>query len=293
MATKLQIFNKTLIKVGSETISAITDDTKPVRVLDTIYDNIVKEELQKHNWIFAKAKAVIYANDILSTVANVASVTVDDVVLTYNKNVLTVTAAAVGTSGNDIVIKSTNKKIVCSSATLVGGSADTKASATITFYANADIGDKIVIGDTELVAGTDFEIGKAEEGRLSREFELPSDLLLVLDIEGFNALSTYPYQYGAYKEYDIVGRQVYCNKNSIVVYYTAEVDESKFDYGFVNCLCCRLAYELADVLTQDDQKKQTWMNEYLLAVKDAKRVNAIQLPNASLGSGVLERTRVW
>ena len=293
MATKLQIFNKTLIKVGSETISAITEDTKPVRLLNTIYDDIVKEELQKHNWIFAKAKDVIYANDILSTVENIADLTVDDVVLTYDKNVLTVTAAAVGTSGNDIVIKSTNKKIVCSSATLLGGTADTKASATITFNVNADIGDKIVIGSTELVAGTDFVIGKTVEGRLSREFDLPSDLLLLLEIEGFNALSTYPYQYGAYEQYDVVGRKVYCNKNSIVIYYTAEVEESDFDYGFVNCLCCRLAYELADVLTQDDQKKQTWLNEYLLAVKDAKRVNAIQLPNASLGSGVMERERVW
>ena len=47
------------------------------------------------------------------------------------------------------------------------------------------------------------------------------------------------------------------------------------------------------MLTQDDQKKQTWMLEYNNAVKDAKRVNAIQLPNASIGSGVLERERVW
>lgn len=293
MATKLQIFNKTLIKVGSETVSAITDDTKGARVLNTIYDDIVKEELQKHNWIFAKAKAVIYANDILETVQNVASVTVDDVVLTYNKNVLTITAAAVGESGNDIAIKTNNCKIVCSSKTLVGGSADTKASATITFNSNVDNYTIITIGETELVAGTDFEIGKTIEGRLSREFDLPSDLLLLLEIEGFNALSTYPYQYGAYKQYSIAGRKVYCNRNFIVVYYTSEIDESKFDYCFINCLCCRLAYELADVLTQDDQKKQTWMNEYLLAIKDAKKVNAIQLPNASLGSGVLERERVW
>lgn len=293
MTTKLKMFNKTLVKLGCETITAITDESKSVRLIDEIYDDIVKEELQKHNWIFAKKQVQLFANDILTTVENVADVTVDDVVLTYNKNVLTITAASVGTSGNDIVIKSTNKKVICSDTTLKGGTADTKASGTITFNSNMDKGDSITIGDTTLIAGTDFEIGKRVYGKLSREFSLPSDLLLLLEIDGFNALSTYPYQYGEYKQYDVAGTNVYCNKDSITVFYTAAVTEEKFDFNFINAVCCRICYELAEVLTQDDQKKQTWMNEYLLAIRDAKRVNAIQLPNASIGSGVLERVRVW
>lgn len=293
MTTKLSLYNKALIKLGCETISALTDNTKPRRLIDEIYDGLVKEELQRHNWIFAKSKAVLFANDILETVENVAAVTVDDVVLTYNKNVLTITAANTGVSGNDIVIKSTNKKVVCSGDTLVGGSADTKAAGKIIFYTNMDKGDSITIGSTTLVAGTDFEIGVSGVGMLPRVFELPQDLLLLLEIDGFNALSTYPYQYGAYRQYDVAGRNVYCNKDNITVLYTASITEDKFDFNFVNVVCCRIAYELADVLTQDDQKKQTYMNEYLLAVKDAKRVNAIQLPNASLGSGVTERARVW
>lgn len=293
MTTKLKMFNKTLIKLGCETITAITEDKKSVRLINEIYDDIVKEELQKHNWIFAKSRVLLYANDILETVENVADVSVDDVVLTYNKNVLTITAASTGTSGNDIVIKSTNKNVVCSGDTLKGGTADTKASGTITFNTNMDKGDSITIGDTTLVAGTDFEIGKVAAGRLPREFSLPSDLLLLLEIDGFNALTTYPYQYGAYKQYDVAGTNVYCNKDSITVSYTAAVSEEKFDFNFINAVCCRICYELAEVLTEDDQKKQTWINEYLLAIRDAKRVNAIQLPNASLGSGVLERVRVW
>lgn len=287
------MFNKTLIKLGCETITAITDDTKSVRLINEIYDDIVKEELQKHNWIFAKSRVILYANDILETVENIAAVSVDDVVLTYNKNVLTVTAASVGTSGNDIVIKSTNKKVVCSGAALTGGTADTKAVGTITFNSNMDKGDSITIGDTTLVAGTDFEIGKVAGGKLAREFELPSDLLLLLEIDGFNALATYPYQYGAYKQYDVVGKSIYCNKDSITISYTASVSEDSFDFNFINAVCCRICYELAEVLTEDDQKKQTWMIEYDRAIKDAKRVNAIQLPNASIGSGVMERVRVW
>lgn len=292
MTTKLKIFNKTLIKLGCETITAITDDTKSVRLINEIYDDIVKEELQKHCWIFAKKKAVIFANDILQTVKNVASVSVDDVVLSYDKNMLVITAASAGTSGNDIVIKSTNKKVVCSGATLTGGTIDKKAVGTITFNSNMDKGDSITIGDTELVAGTDFSIGEQVEGFFKRKFELPDDLLLLLEVDGFNALATYPYQYGAYKQYDIADRNIYCNKDVITVNYTAEVSEDKFDLNFVNAVCCRICYELAEVLTEDDQKKQTWMNEYLLAVRDAKRVNAIQLPNASLGAGIIERVRV-
>ena len=293
MTTKLKVFNKTLIKLGCETISAITEDSKSVRLINEIYDDIVKEELQKHNWIFAKKRAVLFANDILSTVENVANVTVDDVVLSADKNVLTITAASVGTSGNGIVIKSTNKNVVCSGTTLKGGTADTKASGTITFNSNMDKGDSITIGDTTLVAGTDFSVGTEIEGFFKRKFDLPTDLLLLLEIDGFNALSTFPYQYGAYKQYDIIGRNIYCNKDILSIEYTASVEEDKFDSNFVNAVCCRICYELAEVLTQDDQKKQTWMNEYLLAIRDAKRVNAIQLPNASLGSGVLERVRVW
>lgn len=293
MTTKLKMFNKTLIKLGCETITAITDESKSVRLIDEIYGDIVKEELQKHNWIFAKKQVQLFANDILTTVENVADVTIDDVELSADGNVLTITALNAGFSGNDIVIKSTNKKVICSDTTLKGGTLDTKASGTITFNSNMDKGDSITIGDTTLVAGTDFEIGKRVYGKLSREFSLPSDLLLLLEIDGFNALSTYPYQYGEYKQYDVVGTNVYCNKDSITLSYTAAVDEDKFDATFVNAVCCRICYELAEVLTQDDQKKQTWMNEYLLAIRDAKRVNAIQLPNASIGSGVLERVRVW
>lgn len=293
MTTKLKMFNKTLIKLGCETITAITEDKKSVRLINEIYDDIVKEELQKHNWIFAKSRVTLYANDILETVENVADMTIDDVELSADGNVLTITAASAGTSGNDIVIKSTNKNVVCSGDTLKGGTADTKASGTITFNTNMDKSDSITIGDTTLVAGTDFEIGKVAAGRLPREFSLPSDLLLLLEIDGFNALATYPYQYGAYKQYDVLGTSVYCNKDFITVLYTAGVAEEKFDFNFINAVCCRICYELAEVLTEDDQKKQTWINEYLLAIRDAKRVNAIQLPNASLGSGVLERVRVW
>ena len=292
MTTKLKIFNKTLIKLGSETITEINDNVKSVRVINEIYDDIVKEELQKHCWIFAKKKAVIFADDILQTVKNVASVSVDDVVLSYDKNMLVITAASAGTSGNDIVIKSTNKKVVCSGDSLKGGTVDKKAVGTITFNSNMDKGDSITIGDTELVAGTDFSIGEQIEGFFKRKFELPDDLLLLLEVDGFNALTTYPYQYGAYKQYDIADRNIYCNKDVITVNYTAEVSEDKFDLNFVNAVCCRICYELAEVLTEDDQKKQTWMNEYLLAVRDAKRVNAIQLPNASLGAGIIERVRV-
>lgn len=298
MTTKLKVFNKTLIKLGSETISAITDDSKSVRLINEIYDDIVKEELQKHNWIFAKKKATIY-NDALLTMINSFKdcVTEDANIQKVGTNTFGIIAKAAGEAGNNIILRSTNRNAVLSGPTLTGGASSggsmTAATGEITFVGNLNKGDVITIGTTDLVAGTDFSVGTEIEGFFKRKFDLPTDLLLLLEIDGFNALSTFPYQYGAYKQYDIIGRNIYCNKDILSIEYTASVEEDKFDSNFVNAVCCRICYELAEVLTQDDQKKQTWMNEYLLAIRDAKRVNAIQLPNASLGSGVLERVRVW
>lgn len=294
MTTKLKMFNKTLIKLGCETITAITDDTKSVRLINEIYDDIVKEELQKHNWIFAKKKAVLYNDGLLSTVNSFAGCEVNQANLQKTgANSIGVIAKSVGTEGNNIVLRSTNNNVVLSGPTLTGGAAGSFATGEITFKGNVNKGDVITVGDTTLVAGTDFSVGTEIEGFFKRKFELPDDLLLLLEIDGFNALATYPYQYGAYKQYDIADRNIYCNKDVITVNYTAEVSEDKFDLNFVNAVCCRICYELAEVLTEDDQKKQTWINEYLLAIRDAKRVNAIQLPNASIGSGVMERERVW
>lgn len=297
MTTKLKIFNKILIKLGCETINAITEDTKSVRLINEIYDDIVKEELQKHNWIFAKKKVTIYNEGFLAMVNSFGDcVTEQANIQKVDTNTFGIIAKVAGEAGNSIVLRSTNNNAVLSGPTLTGGASSggssTIATGEIVFKGNLEKGDVITIGNTDLVAGTDFSVGTEVEGFFKRKFDLPDDLLLLLQINRFNALATYPYQYGEYKQYDVVGRNIYCNKDVLSINYTAAVSEDLFDFNFVNAVCCRVCYELAEVLTQDDQKKQTWINEYILAIRDAKRVNAIQLPNASIGAGIIERVRV-
>lgn len=194
MATKLEIVNKILIKLGCETTDSLTADTKPVRLINEVYEHIKELELQRHNWLFAKKQTTLQGID------------------------------------NDGIFK--------------------------------------------------------------KKFELPEDCLLLLEIAGFGAISTYPYQYGANKGYDIAGRYVYTNRDKITIDYIANIDDTKLDINFINVFACAVAFELAEVITQSDQKVKTLYEKYLLAVKEAKRINAIQMPNMSVGSGSIERSRL-
>ena len=128
--------------------------------------------------------------------------------------------------------------------------------------------------------------------KFKKRFELPTDCLLLLEIEGFGAIATYPYQCGADKEYDVAGRYIYTNRDKIIIDYVANIDDSKLDVNFVNVFACAVAFELAEVITQSDQKVKTLYEKYLLAVKAAKRINATQMPNQSMGTGTLERSRL-
>lgn len=58
MATsKLQIYNSALIKVGDETISAVSDSNKRARLTNEQYDKCRKEVLSAHPWNFALKRA--------------------------------------------------------------------------------------------------------------------------------------------------------------------------------------------------------------------------------------------
>lgn len=138
----------------------------------------------------------------------------------------------------------------------------------------------------------EFDIGKTEVGKFARKFLLPKDLLLLLEIEGFGALATYMYQYGARTNYDLYDNIIVCNNPIITINYTAYVDDARLDVNFINVLSCRLAMELCEVLCQSDNKSKFFIDKYILAVREAKRVNAIQMPNASCGTGILERSRL-
>ena len=61
-------------------------------------------------------------------------------------------------------------------------------------------------------------------------------------------------------------------------YVRQEEDATRFDPCFVEVLVARMAAELAEPLTQSLQKKQMALSEYRDAIREARRINAIEGP---------------
>lgn len=55
MANKLQIWNKTLHRIGELRLSGLTEDSVNRRILDDIYDSDRRSVLEMHSWKFARA----------------------------------------------------------------------------------------------------------------------------------------------------------------------------------------------------------------------------------------------
>lgn len=62
MSSQVDICNRALIRLGADTITSITDNTKEARLLNILYDQVRRELLRLHPWNFA-VKRVILASD--------------------------------------------------------------------------------------------------------------------------------------------------------------------------------------------------------------------------------------
>lgn len=51
--TQISICNSALVKIGADIISSITQETKSARVLNAVYEQVLKEVLRARNWNFA------------------------------------------------------------------------------------------------------------------------------------------------------------------------------------------------------------------------------------------------
>ncbi len=59
MAVKLDICNAALVKLGQESITALTDNNKRARLLNANYDRIKRKLLRRHPWSFAKVRVTL------------------------------------------------------------------------------------------------------------------------------------------------------------------------------------------------------------------------------------------
>jgi hypothetical protein len=56
MATKIEIINRALQKIGARPINSLTEDSKNARAVAIAYDSCVEAELRDHDWAFARKR---------------------------------------------------------------------------------------------------------------------------------------------------------------------------------------------------------------------------------------------
>jgi len=118
------------------------------------------------------------------------------------------------------------------------------------------------------------------------QFQLPGDFLRVVQVNDY-------YQFAGVREatddaavpYTIEGRNLLTNFQAPLRFrYVADVgvDPTTWDATFIDAFSCRLAEELCETLTKSGSKKAMMEKDYAQAVREAKRVNAIELPPVPL-----------
>ncbi len=112
-------------------------------------------------------------------------------------------------------------------------------------------------------------------------YALPEDFLRLSEI--CNA------DYRETDNYEIEGGYILCNyETPLKIKYVSRITTSSiFPPYFCEALACKLAFELCERLKQDQARKQTLMQEYALAISEAKKCNAIQLATMQMPKGSL------
>lgn len=80
--------------------------------------------------------------------------------------------------------------------------------------------------------------------------------------------------------YQLEGRQILTDIESpLLLRYGAKVsDPSQYDSAFTEAFACALAVEICETITQSSTKKQAALQDYELAVRQARQASAIERP---------------
>jgi hypothetical protein len=98
------------------------------------------------------------------------------------------------------------------------------------------------------------------------QYKLPNDFLRMIKTK--------------YEQRRIEGNMVLTYEDSPINFqYICQPDPGLFDPQFVKALSCAMALELTEFVTTSTQKKQDIKQDYMQAIAEAKRVNAIEAPD--------------
>lgn len=109
-----------------------------------------------------------------------------------------------------------------------------------------------------------------------RSFPLPSDCLRLVEVG--QDFDLYDSETGA--RFQVEGNAILTDEASpLQIRYVARVTNTGYyPAPFVEALACRLAAESAEALTQNATKREAAWNEHKQAIKEARRLNAIEQP---------------
>jgi hypothetical protein len=101
-------------------------------------------------------------------------------------------------------------------------------------------------------------------------YELPTDFLRLL--------SPYPEDNINDLDYEIEGRKIYSDEGSplYIRYIARTTDPNLMDAAFRDVLACSMADQMCEELTQSNSKKASIAADKALAIKEARRANAIE-----------------
>jgi hypothetical protein len=127
-----------------------------------------------------------------------------------------------------------------------------------------------------------------------RQFPLPADCLQLVEVGGAAITpGLADYNTAPRPAFALEGGKVLTDAAApLEIRYVRRVaDVGAWDPLFAEAMACRLAFDLAEKLTQSSGKKEAALRDYQLAVREAVRVNAIEAPpeEAPDGSWVLAR----
>ncbi|OGT79394.1 MAG: hypothetical protein A3J35_04335 [Gammaproteobacteria bacterium RIFCSPLOWO2_02_FULL_52_10] len=102
------------------------------------------------------------------------------------------------------------------------------------------------------------------------QFQLPSDFLRLLPRDRFDNLADL--------DWTIEGRNLLTDDAApLDVRYVAKItDPNTMDALFREALSSKIAYELCEEITQSNTKKEAARTDYIMVIREARRINAIE-----------------
>lgn len=130
----------------------------------------------------------------------------------------------------------------------------------------------------------------------STSFNLPGDCLRLVSLNGnWVFTSIREITSDPVPSYAIEGRTLQTNDTTAKIVYIADVtgNVALWDATFVEVMACRLAAEITQSINKNLSLKQSLKQDYMEALKEAKRTNAIELPPQTLPDDSWVLARSW